>query len=104
MDEHDSLMDFCALISAKEHTPGGSGALSILDEGERTTLDGLLAQYTQAKYSWELDAVERKARQFLVQYREQERYAGVLDEAEKSRLSAILDGTPAPKAPRPHYP
>ncbi len=108
MEDLEKVMDFLALISAKESTPGGSGALAILDEGEAATLSSLLAGYAHASSSMQLAQLEREGRQFLTQYRERERYAGVLDDQERSQLNGILDGRPVhpPKKAqvRPDFP
>ena len=63
-------LEFCAVISGKEHTPGGAGAFAILDDDERLTLDRLLSRYNADGATSEL---ERQARTFLLAYRERER-------------------------------
>jgi len=89
------VLDFLATIHAKERLPGG--AFAILDEADRATLEGLLRSYHDQGLT---AALERRARTFLISYRELDRHAGVLEVAERDRLGQILGEAPEP-GPRP---
>ncbi len=89
-----SVLDFLAMIDAKERLPGGSFA--ILDEADRGTLEGLLRIYHEQGPT---AALERRARTFLISYRELDKHAGVLDAAERERLARILGEPPLARQP-----
>jgi hypothetical protein len=88
------VLDFLATIHAKERLPGG--AFAVLDEADRATLEGLLRSYHDQGLT---AALERRARTFLISYRELDKHAGVLDAAERDRLGQILGGAPEPGSP-----
>jgi hypothetical protein len=87
-------LDFLAMIDAKERLPGG--AFAILDEADRGTLEGLLRIYHEQGPT---AALERRARTFLISYREMDKHAGVLDAAERERLGRVLGESPVPGPP-----
>jgi hypothetical protein len=97
-------LDFCALIRAKEDTPGGVGAFAILDAGDSAALRNLLNAYYHR--AGPVTDLERQARGFLIRYREMERHQGVLNDGERAQLNEILDGTrrPEPIIQRPALP
>jgi hypothetical protein len=82
-------LDFLAMIDARERLPGG--AFAILDEADRATLRELLRGYHEQGLT---GALERRARTFLISYRELDKHAGVLDAAERERLGQILGEPP----------
>jgi hypothetical protein len=88
------VLDFLAMIDAKERLPGGSFA--ILDEADRATLEELLRSYHKEGLT---AALERRARTFLISYREMDKHAGVLDAAERERLGQVLGESPVPGPP-----
>ncbi len=88
-------LDFLATIQAKERLPGG--AFAVLDEADRATLEQLLRGYHEQGLT---AALERRARTFLIAYRELDRHAGVLDEAERERLGQVLYSSPGPAVRR----
>ncbi|MGD0242041.1 MAG: hypothetical protein ABSB59_17165 [Streptosporangiaceae bacterium] len=87
-------LDFLAMIDARERLPGG--AFAILDEADRAILRELLRGYHEQGLT---GALERRARTFLISYRELDRHAGVLDAAERERLGQILGEPPPAGAP-----
>lgn len=97
----DTLEEFCAMISGKEQTAGGSAALAILDDADRNTLGSILAQYQRNGSSAE---IRRRARVFLTKYREQDSHAGVLTPAERQRLDGILSVSDDRKPQPPRRP
>jgi hypothetical protein len=94
-------LDFLATIHAKERIGGGTAAFAVLDDTDRARLESLLGTYHDHGLT---PTLERQARTFLISYREIDKHAGVLDAAERERLSRILDEPPgsarAASAPR----
>jgi hypothetical protein len=84
-------LDFLATIHAKERIGGGTAAFAVLDDTDRARLESLLGTYHDQGLT---PTLERQARTFLISYREIDKHAGVLDAAERERLSRILDEPP----------
>jgi hypothetical protein len=87
-------LDFLAMIDARERLPGG--AFAILDEADRAILREVLRGYHEQGLT---GALERRARTFLISYRELDKHAGVLDAAERERLGQILGEPPVSGRP-----
>jgi hypothetical protein len=91
-------VDFLATIQAKERIPGGAAAFAVLDDAGRATLESLLGSYHDQGLTATL---ERRARTFLISYREIDKHAGVLDAMERAQLDQILDEPPGSPRVRP---
>jgi hypothetical protein len=83
-------LDFIAAIAGKERM----GAFALLDRADRDALDAILRGYHDEGVT---EALERRARTFLISYRELNKYTRMLDTAERERLDQLLTEDEPPR-------
>lgn len=80
-----SAINFCELISAKQRSWEDVGV--ILQPSDKAELNALLVDYLKDGHS---AALERRALNFLMVYREREKLSPVLDDNERAQLDALI--------------